>query len=92
MVNSYFSVPLATLQVAAVPNHTVPEDAFAMHVLPFLTTKMCGLYGIVQEDFHELHVLATKTAQEEERRNQRNYLFDEDIPRDVEEVRKEGEI
>lgn len=54
IINSFYSVPLATLQTVAIPSQTIPDDAFARHVLPFLNTKMVGLYGVVAEDIDEL--------------------------------------
>ena len=64
MINSYFSVPLATLQAIAVPNQAVPEECFEKHVLPFLSTKMVGLYGIGLDEFESLRTISVKVNAE----------------------------
>lgn len=67
VIDSYFSLPLSTLQSAifSAPDdnnknspqkqqqkrYIMPEDVFNENILPFLTTKQVGLYGVVDKNF-----------------------------------------
>lgn len=42
-IDLFYSLPLAILQI---PAPVIPDDCFAQHVLPFLTTRHVGLYGV----------------------------------------------
>ena len=70
IVDSYFSIPMSVVQVAAVPNQAIPSECFEKHVLPFLDPRNIGLYGIGTKNYEEMHSLFDLITKETEREEQ----------------------